>query len=297
MRDAIAGACLCGAVTFEVAPPYRWFAHCHCSMCRKHHGTLFGTTVGVARTRFRWLSGAADVVHYRASPAFPRPFCRHCGSKLPSASHDAGTLTVPVGLLAGDVGARPRSHIFVGSKSRLCEITDSLARHDAYPPGLALPPVAQEVAPSWDHEVSGSCLCRAVEFAVDAAPIGIVNCHCSLCRKSRGSAFATTLLAAPESFRWLSGEDRVASYALAAPSRHRTDFCADCGSPAPTLTPDSAWVLLPAGAIDRTPAPLPVVHIYVASKASWDEISDSWPQFDELPTAERFTELFLQAPR
>jgi hypothetical protein len=236
-------------------------------------------------------------VHYRASPAFPRPFCRHCGSKLPSASHDAGTLTVPVGLLAGDVGARPRSHIFVGSKSRLCEITDSLARHDAYPPGLALPPVAQEVAPSWDHEVSGSCLCRAVEFAVDAAPIGIVNCHCSLCRKSRGSAFATTLLAEPESFRWLRGEDRVASYALAAPSRHRTDFCADCGSPAPTLTPDSAWVLLPAGAIDRTPAPLPVVHIYVASKASWDEISDSWPQFDELPTAERFTELFLQAPR
>jgi hypothetical protein len=63
MRDAISGACLCGAVTFEVAPPYRWFAHCHCSMCRKHHGTLFGTTVGVARTRFRWLS------HFRGRSA------------------------------------------------------------------------------------------------------------------------------------------------------------------------------------------------------------------------------------
>jgi hypothetical protein len=123
-----------------------------------------------------------------------------------------------------------------------------------------------------------------------------VNCHCSLCRRSRGSAFATTLLAPPERFRWLKGKDRVASFRLAAPSRHRTDYCADCGSPAPTLTADSAWVLLPAGAIDRTPAPLPAVHIYVASKASWDEISDSWPQFDELPPAERFTELFL-APR
>ena len=49
------GACLCGAVTFAIAPPYRWFAHCHCSMCRKHHGSLFGTGLGVARERFEWL--------------------------------------------------------------------------------------------------------------------------------------------------------------------------------------------------------------------------------------------------
>jgi hypothetical protein len=296
MPQPIPGACLCGAVTFEVAPPYRWFAHCHCSMCRKHHGALFGTSIGVARKRFRWLSGAADVVHYRATAAFGRPFCRHCGSKVPSASHDAGALTVPAGLLAGDIGARPRTHIFVGSKSPLYEITDSLPRHDTYPPGLALPDVAQPVPPTSDYEVTGSCLCRAVEFAVDAAPIGIVNCHCSLCRRSRGTAFATTLLAPPERFRWLKGKDRVESYALAAPSRHRTDFCADCGSPAPTLTADSEWALLPAGAIDRTPAPLPAVHIYVASKAPWCEISDSWPQFDELPPRARFTELFLQTP-
>jgi len=295
MSNAISGACLCGAVTFEVSPPYRWFAHCHCSMCRKHHGTLFGTTLGVARKRFRWLSGASDVVHYRASGAFPRTFCRHCGSKLPSASQSAASITVPAGLLAGDVGARPRTHIFVASKSPLCTITDSLTQHDAYPPGFAMPAVPHEVAEGTDAEVSGTCLCRAVEFAVDAAPLGVVNCHCSLCRRSRGTAFATTVLAPPQHFRWRRGEDRVASYASPAPSRHRTDFCTDCGSFVPTLMQESPWALLPAGAIDKTPAPLPAMHIYVASKAPWHEITDPWPQFDELPPLERFTEL-LQGP-
>ena len=62
--EPIRGACLCGAVSFEVAPPYHWLAHCHCSMCRKHHGTLFGTGLGVERGRFRWLTGHDDIVHY-----------------------------------------------------------------------------------------------------------------------------------------------------------------------------------------------------------------------------------------
>jgi hypothetical protein len=67
------GACLCGAVTFAIAPPYRWFAHCHCSLCRKHHGSLFGSGVGVALDKLEWLRGADAVVRYRATAAFERP--------------------------------------------------------------------------------------------------------------------------------------------------------------------------------------------------------------------------------
>jgi len=71
------GSCLCGAVTYEVAGPYQWMTHCHCSMCRKHHGSLYGTTVGVEKKNFRWLQGEDAIVHYRSSPAFERPFCGH----------------------------------------------------------------------------------------------------------------------------------------------------------------------------------------------------------------------------
>ena len=77
---------------FTVAPPYPWFAHCHCSLCRKQHGSLFGSSLGVARSAFRWLQGAAEIVHYRFTQAFDRPFCRHCGAAAPAA--DLGSLTV-----------------------------------------------------------------------------------------------------------------------------------------------------------------------------------------------------------
>ena len=121
------GACLCGAVTFAIAPPYRWFAHCHCSLCRKHHGSLFCTALGVARDNFEWRSGVDDVVHYRATAAFERPFCRHCGSTVPAVSHDERFCNVPAGLLDGDPGARPRSQIFVASRSPLLELDDVAA--------------------------------------------------------------------------------------------------------------------------------------------------------------------------
>ena len=161
------GACLCGAVTFAIAPPYRWFAHCHCSMCRKHHGSLFGTGLGVARERFEWLGGSADIVHYRASTAFERPFCRHCGSTVPAGSHDEPYWHVPAGLLDGDPGARPRSQIFVASRSPLYELDDALPQHAAYPPGTdATDHRRPACAPDGGRPIAGSCLCDGVAFAL-----------------------------------------------------------------------------------------------------------------------------------
>ena len=289
MSTSTRGACLCGAVTFAIAPPYRWFAHCHCSLCRKHHGTLFSLGLGVARERLEWLTGVDDVVHYRATAAFERPFCRHCGSTVPAASHDERFWHVPAGLLAGDLGARPRSHIFVGSKSPLYEVADALPRHAAYPPGIDVAAAERRRASAATGTLVGSCLCDRIAFRVTAAPRRLVNCYCSLCRRRSGAAFTSTLLAAPDAFEWLRGEDRVRHYALPPPRRYTADFCADCGSPTPGGAAGTT-VMVPAGAVDTALAPLPAVHLYVGSKAPWVAIADGWPQFAELPPAERFTE-------
>jgi hypothetical protein len=285
------GACLCGAVTFAIAPPYRWFAHCHCSMCRKQGGTLFGTSLGVAREGFRWLGGERDVVHYRATAAFERPFCRHCGSSLPAVSHDERLWHVPAGLLTGDPGAIPRSHIFAASKSALAAIDDALPRHATYPPGIELPHVPPRAAPP-SGGVVGSCLCDAVAFEVAAEPRRVVNCHCSLCRRRSGGAFTSTLLAPAASFRWLRGEDRVQRYALPPPRTYSAEFCGDCGSPAPSVVASREWAMLPAGGIDSALPALPAVHLYVGSRAPWYEVAGAGLRFDELPPPERFTELF-----
>jgi hypothetical protein len=47
MSDTAVGACLCGAVQFELQLPATWVAHCHCTMCRRAHGAAFVTWVSV----------------------------------------------------------------------------------------------------------------------------------------------------------------------------------------------------------------------------------------------------------
>ena len=293
MLPTIHGACLCGAIAFSVAPLYRWFAHCHCSMCRKQHGSLFATSLGVAREAFRWLGGADGIVHYRATSAFERPFCRRCGSSVPAVSHDERYWHVPAGLLDGDLGARPRAHIFAASRPPFYELDDDLPRHEAYPPGIALPPVDPQRTHDAAAAVGGSCLCGAVAFTTAVAPRRLVNCYCSLCRRSRAAAFSSTLLVPAEAFRWTAGAERVRGYALPAPRRYTTEFCADCGSLAPSAPAGSSTVMLPAGAVDTPLSRLPAVHLYVGSKAAWYDIRDAWPQFAELPPPERFSDVFL----
>ena len=210
---------------------------------------------------------------------------------MPGASEEQDYLNVPAGLLDGDPGARPRSHIFVASRSPLTVLDDVLPRHDAYAPETKLP-ILPNRAPLTDATVSGRCLCGAVAFAATEMPRRVVNCYCSLCRRSRGAAFSSTLLVARDTFRWHQGQARVRSYALPAPRQYGIDFCADCGSPMPSAPSGSATVMLPAGTIDSPLPPLPAVHLYVGSKAPWYEIADAWPQFAELPPPERLKELF-----
>jgi hypothetical protein len=261
-------------------------------MCRKQHGSLFGTSLGVPRAAFHWISGAGAVVRYRASAAFERPFCRHCGANVPAVSQDEGYWHVPAGLLDDTLDSRPRSHIFVASRSPLTELDDALPKHAEYPSGTASPAVAlprEEIAGA---DLRGSCLCGAIVFAASATPRRVVNCYCSLCRRSRAAAFSSTLLVPAETFRFVAGRERSRRYALPPPRQYATEFCADCGSPAPSAPAGSPTVMLPAGAIDTPLPPLPSVHLYVASKAAWYDIPGAWPQFAELPPPERFAELF-----
>lgn len=263
------GACLCETVRFEIAGPYRWFAHCHCSMCRKQSGALFGTSLGVAEERFRWLAGEGEIEPYRASAAFERPFCPRCGGKVPARSHEASSWTVPAGLLRDDVGARPRSHIFVASKSPLVEIGDDLPKHAAYPPGIDLPSVTVAPRPRGADAIEGSCLCGEVLFASSALPVEIVHCHSAPCRASSGAAFASFVAVSTAAFSWKQGEERVRLYTAA--SEHRAAFCATCGSAAPLLADDRAAMLLPAGTLDTALDPQRLRHVHQGAKAPWYE--------------------------
>ena len=51
------GGCMCGAVRFEISGPLRNVVYCHCSECRKLHGTPFASNAGVESRHFKFISG------------------------------------------------------------------------------------------------------------------------------------------------------------------------------------------------------------------------------------------------
>ena len=46
------GTCLCGQIRFRLDGPFQMMMHCHCSRCRKHHGSAFATFVGAPARGF-----------------------------------------------------------------------------------------------------------------------------------------------------------------------------------------------------------------------------------------------------
>jgi len=128
----------------------------------------------------------------------------------------------------------------------------------------------------------GSCLCGGVTYEI-AAPIEeLSHCHCSMCRKAHGAAFATFARVPAAAFRITAGADLVKRYQSSDPVTR--SFCGTCGS---NLTfvfagmPEHLWVA--AGSFDEDPGVRPSAHIFVASKAPWYEITDQLKQFGEYP--------------
>lgn len=129
------GSCLCGTVRYEITGAFKLVGNCHCSMCRKANGAAFVTWGIIDPEQFRWTSGEVSVQRYESSPGRQRCFCGNCGSQLVSM-HAGMAGEVVVGTLDDDPGARPREHIFVGSKAPWYEILDALPQHDQWPPGM-----------------------------------------------------------------------------------------------------------------------------------------------------------------
>src|SRR5262249_57578334 len=115
--------CLCGAVTWDADGPLQFMSHCHCSRCRKAHGTPFATYVAAPATGFR-LSGRERVGRWESSPGFFRYFCTACGSVVPGDPWE-GAVFLPVGCMDSDPGVRPAAHIFVASRAPWFDIHDA----------------------------------------------------------------------------------------------------------------------------------------------------------------------------
>ena len=130
--------------------------------------------------------------------------------------------------------------------------------------------------------VTGGCLCGAVRYVSEKAPIKGFYCHCTRCQKSYGGLYMACVRFKGTDFTITQGAlnyYRSSSFA-------RRGFCETCGSPIAFHydgSPD-VWILF--GSLDR-PGDWPltkeaewgeILHTCIETKVSWLKIDDGLPQ-------------------
>lgn len=129
---------------------------------------------------------------------------------------------------------------------------------------------------------SGSCLCGAVRFKVAGEFERFYLCHCEYCRKDTGSAHAANLFSSTATLEWISGQDRVTTFNLPS-TRHGRSFCCVCGSALPSVQGGGRMLVVPAGSLDDEVGLKPDAHLFVSSRANWDDGFGTVPLMDRFP--------------
>lgn len=124
----------------------------------------------------------------------------------------------------------------------------------------------------------GQCLCGQIQYEVSAIEERMAHCHCSMCRKFHGAAFATLGEARAENFRWVAGEDQLKSYI--APNGTTRQFCNNCGSSLTFAPANDTGELIEfaLGTLETDIALKPDAHIFTQFGANWYEIKDDLPE-------------------
>ncbi len=125
--------------------------------------------------------------------------------------------------------------------------------------------------------ITGECFCGAVTYKISSPLVNARSCHCSRCRKAfsgAGSAYAE--VSSPDGFSWVRGRELLSTF-----STHEDwgmQFCSRCGT---TLCGTYRGTIhgVTLGTVNGDPGVQIEKHIFVASKAPWDHIGGSAPQF------------------
>jgi len=127
----------------------------------------------------------------------------------------------------------------------------------------------------------GSCLCGVVRFEIDAFLPQAAHCHCSMCRKFHGAAYATIASVVRANFHWVAGVDALTRF-TAANGTTRT-FCRHCGSSLTFFSPraPAEEIEIALGTMDVDVPVEPSAHIFVGSAANWTVFNDGLPQYEE----------------
>ncbi|MDP1961918.1 MAG: GFA family protein [Reyranella sp.] len=128
-----------------------------------------------------------------------------------------------------------------------------------------------------DRTLVGKCFCGAVDYAVPDQFLYAMNCHCSNCRRTTGSAFKPFAGIARDRLAVTRGR---ANLLIFGDDNANDTHCGVCGSLLYSVVRDGAFVHVALGTLADEPAIRPTMHIFVGSKAPWFTITDDLPQYE-----------------
>lgn len=122
--------------------------------------------------------------------------------------------------------------------------------------------------------ISGSCLCGAVNYQISQNIGDIIHCHCIKCRKAHGAAFSSVAKIEDKNFS-VSGEEKLSSY-QSSPGKTRC-FCSNCGSQIYAKRDNTDFIVLRLGTLNDDSMIgseyQEAKHIWLAEKACWYELN------------------------
>jgi hypothetical protein len=147
------------------------------------------------------------------------------------------------------------------------------------PIALSLSGVEELMTMSDDVKVrllSGGCLCGAVRYTVADEFVYALNCHCSNCQRTTGSAFKPFAGIARHKLGISQGHDSLMIY---GDETTHDAHCRRCGSLLYSVVRDGTYAHVALGTLADDPSIRPTAHIFTGSKAPWFEITDDLPQY------------------
>jgi len=122
--DKITGGCLCRNVRYEIEQSPLEAGYCHCNMCKKGLGNLFGAWIFVKDANIRFVKG--ELSWYQSTKRVKRGFCANCGSPMIFQPDDVEIVTIWMGTLDDPAAFEPEAHWWTESKIGWVDIHESL---------------------------------------------------------------------------------------------------------------------------------------------------------------------------
>lgn len=125
--------------------------------------------------------------------------------------------------------------------------------------------------------ITGGCLCKAVRYSANAAPIVTRQCWCRLCQYV-GAGSSTVNVAFETKHVTLAGELRRFASIADSGNRLQRGFCPVCGTPVTSEAEARPHLIfLRAGTLDDPSIAAPAMNIWTSQAPVWAHLGGEVP--------------------